>query len=425
MADSQFDILIKLHADLAGAKSSLAELKELKRQAIATGVSTGDLDKELASAERSAAAFGKKVEDAGKKGEAKIQGLHRAFHRLGSIVPGVGNLIQSAVSLPALGVTALAVGLGVLIEKFVAYKAKIEAAAKAMDELNLSKITALRDATATAASEMAKFNTELARASESNDPLRGRKFGSEEEELTNRQGLRGNLDAQAVAALAAAEANKNSPVLIAAQADLKKAQSEEAKLRAEAKEAGSPESRLRALETYKRTPGAGQNIAFAQSAYQAAVAADVALKRNQETITSNQALVGGFSVRQTDLDARASRAGGFATSNRSRITALNESISESNRQRRAGLSDQLQAGGFGLVEANQLVGANEANARRANGERVTGMDAVDYNTMLNRVKAGMQVAFFKSITEAFSDGVATPDEITKIKEYLRNKSARP
>jgi len=422
MADNNFDILIRLQAELAGATESVAALKELKRQAIATGVSTGDLDKQIGNAERTALSFQKKVEEAGSKGKGHIEGLHRAVGLLGRQFGEAGMVVAHfGASLPALGVAALALGVGLVVEHFRKLQEEVDKAQEKLNSLNLARIDALRDSTKEAADAMAAYNLALLQAGHAKDAFAGRKFASPEEELAARTGRQGTLDADAQAALARASnyPGKDQAEEAARQVELAKAES--AKLYAAKEKAGKSEDLKQIWESQKGTQGA----AFAQQRYMDALAAERAWQINQDAINNGQATMATGAATQAYYKGLASDASGKATGNMSRITAVRETLAENERQRRGDWSGQLQAGGIGSAQANQIVGGSAAADRMRNGERVTGMDAVDYNAMLNQVKAGMFAAFLKTIQEVFADGVATPEEIEKIKALLKNQSQRP
>ena len=168
----QLDILIKVKADLAAAQETVAELKELKRQAIAAGVSTGDLDKQIA-AEQSQASAGKKLEDSTKKNTGHIEGLHKSVKLLQNQFGEFGHLAHFAMmSGPALAIAAVGMALGGLNEKLKEMREKYLAAIEKAEALDRVKLDTLKQAIADAEVEMVKFNTGLTNAGTNADTLK-------------------------------------------------------------------------------------------------------------------------------------------------------------------------------------------------------------------------------------------------------------
>jgi len=417
MADDSLEIQIKLSADLAAAQETVAELKELKRQAVAAGVSTGDLDKQITSAERSAGQFTKQISEGGQKGVGHIQGLHRAIGFLGRQFGEVGHLAHFALSLPALGIAALGLGIAAVVEHFTELQKKIDEAQKKLEELQLAKINGLRDATTASADAMERFNLAMAAANGSKDPLQGQKFNSPEEELYMRQHLAPGLDAAATAAMRAAAANKTDPFANSASKELAAALAAEPELKHAIHTAGE----MGWAERAKFGPEADFNAIIAERVAKA----QAAFNQNQSAIAGYRNLLGEHSENQLGLDAAAGHTLGLATGNRSAMTTLRERINEVTRVRRLGLEDQFNEAGFGEATSRFLPGAGAAAAALANHDRASAGDAVDYNMLLSQVKAGMAASFVKALQEVFDDGVVTPEEMARLKAFLDNKSQRP
>jgi hypothetical protein len=344
MADDQVDIKIVTTADTAGVKETADQLRELKRQAIAAGISTGDLDKQIQAAE-------KQTVKMGKEGTENVEGLRKAFVRLGNTIPGVGTLMQAMVSAPALAITALSVGIGILITKWQAWKKEIEDAAKALDALNLAKMNSMRDATQAAALAMHQFVLDLERASEAKDPFAGRTFATPEEEFAARAGASAKLKAEAVAAKQAAVDNAKDPAVISAIAERDAAASKQAALKEASRNAGLTGEQVGRLTLAGSSP---QQVAAIDAEIKAKALAEESA--NQAKIDAANATILANQQRQSTLEAAATRAAGTFQTN---LTGQNRAAGASSYvptiANAASGADALRAGGSATAEQSAAI----------------------------------------------------------------------
>ena len=132
--DRELRIRITAEANITGLTQTRDELVELKRQAEAMGVSTGDLDKQIAKLDGQLADFGRKtVPEAG----ASVEGFNvhgREFRRLtgelSRIIPGLGEAMIGAFNPEVLGI----VGLVIVFEAVLSIVQKLNAHTKELRE---------------------------------------------------------------------------------------------------------------------------------------------------------------------------------------------------------------------------------------------------------------------------------------------------
>jgi hypothetical protein len=421
MADSNFDILIRLQAELDGATESVSALKELKRQAIATGVSTGDLDKQIAAAQRQAEGFGKRLEDAGKKGHGRIEGLRRAMGLLASQFGSLGQLAMGAFSLPALGVTALAVGIGTVVGHFKTLNDKIEEMAGKLRGLDLASLDDMRTRTQGIAQDMANYLRDMDASRKENDPFQGKSFTGPEDELSQRRSEAARLENAANAAAEAAALNRYDPNALSTQDRVKDAQSKREALRKAIDDAASPTTSDAILGTFNMMSPKTIELALARRT----AAAQSAFDANEQVISGGGATLGRWANRQGDLDQAAGISKGLFTSNNARILALQGGVASSDEERRRGIRGQLSEGGFGPARSVLMPGAGAAAKAWSEGHAATAQDSQDFEQIIRFIKVSEREAFRKLLVAIFKDGIVTPEELAKLKAELQNKSQRP
>jgi hypothetical protein len=125
MPDPKVTIGIGSTYEDAGAKESLADLQELRRQAYNAGVSTAGLDKEISAAEKSLGAAGKGA--AGMTGH--VTGLHRALGLLGHQAGYVGTIMRYVWSWQSAAIAAVAIGIHYAIAKWKEWNAEMQRSA--------------------------------------------------------------------------------------------------------------------------------------------------------------------------------------------------------------------------------------------------------------------------------------------------------
>jgi chromosome segregation ATPase len=171
--------VIKTTADLAAAESTLTQLKELKRQAVATGVSTGDLDKQIVEVERATKKFSAAQEGAGKGAaghEEKIHGLNKAMGMLarsgGEAGRVLNHLWQLAGSPVTLGIALASIGIDAVIERFKKMREEVEETKQKLLELNRANFDSFVGAVSRAADAQAEYNRVVGEAGQDKDQIK-------------------------------------------------------------------------------------------------------------------------------------------------------------------------------------------------------------------------------------------------------------
>lgn len=312
MADNVFEILIKYGLDPTKAREAQREMDALKKKT-----------KEVGEASEEASEKGSK----GAKEHTKhIEGLHKATGLLFRQFGELGHLLHGFVSLPALGITAVAVILSKVAEHAAHTKKAIQEAGEKLDAMNISKVEQLRTALTNAAVESHKLVVDLEHAGDAIDAYANRKFTDQKQELQARVGIQDGLETKAKEAQKAATDLGTSKELRTARAELKQALDEEAKINKEAREA-----QVEKLPQFEADYKAAANLSQFQrqpiyERFARARDAKAAQDANQATIARNQGIVNDYTIRQQDLDAASSLARGQAVSNKKRIAELSGEI---------------------------------------------------------------------------------------------------
>jgi hypothetical protein len=248
--DNQLDIEIRTHADLDAARETVAELKELKRQAIAAGVSTGDLDKQIGLAEAAERSATKSLAKGAEESGHHIGGLHKAVGLLTRQFGELGHLAHFGMaSLQAFAVAALALAIGEVTSKFLEWKKAIEEVSQNLEKMNRIRLESLSQTVRDARSEIGKLNADLAAAGSPADPMKerfdrrakeraaaGLPAEGPEVELGQRSKEQHRLQAEAEAAITKASAARNDPRLLEAQRQIEFRQQKQEELDAKESE---------------------------------------------------------------------------------------------------------------------------------------------------------------------------------------------
>ena len=174
-----FVFVIKTTADLAAADAALAELKELKRQAIAAGVATGDLDSQITKAEAAIGKFSKEQKAGGvvaKDHEEKIHGLNKAMGLLARTGGEVGHALHNIWRLGGnpltLGLAVLSIAIGALMERFRRMKEEVEDTRQKLLELNRANFDTFVAALGRATAAQSEYNTAVNEAGQDKDKIK-------------------------------------------------------------------------------------------------------------------------------------------------------------------------------------------------------------------------------------------------------------
>ena len=137
--DKALELLIQFKAELSAAVKAREELVEMKRQAIAMGVSTGDLDEQIRKADATLAALGKKtlpeVHDGVNIFNVHGREMHRLIHEMDRIVPGLGLTLRAAFNPATLGIAATVLIVEQLIKYFEQAKKNAEELKKTLESM--------------------------------------------------------------------------------------------------------------------------------------------------------------------------------------------------------------------------------------------------------------------------------------------------
>ncbi len=166
MADSDkvLELLIEFKAKLDGLNQSRTELLELKRQAVATGVSTTGLDDELEKLDKTLATLAKKELPEAHEGVAVFnthgRDMHRLLHELNKVAPGLGLALRSVFNPAGIGIAVAVVAVQQLVGWMESAKKKSEELKKNLEEM--PELAGLLGQTAGLADAMldAQLNTE-------------------------------------------------------------------------------------------------------------------------------------------------------------------------------------------------------------------------------------------------------------------------
>lgn len=407
--DNELDILIRVKADLAAAQATVAELKELKRQAVAAGVSTGDLDQQIAAAERTQTGAGKKLEEQTKKNTEHTGHLGKAVKLLTNQFGELGHLSHFALSLPALGIAALAVGIGLAVEKFKQWREHIEAAALELQKLNQAKLDGVKAAMDAGKISTADLIRELAAAGKQVDTLKekfnqlkaaydaaGIGSAADPKELAERRAKQEGKDMRALAAEQAVQATDKDPQYQLAVAGLAAATAKTEALTTAERQArgkmliGGKEVTLEELRKGAATEYAngGEGGVFAQ------ILAEVEtpirkLAENTRAIATAESVILSHGLNKAGLAATAAALRGDATANTTRVNELEaaQAVASSGRiggnvKNTLGIAQELAGLSAGGTPLNQ--------SERAYVTQVAGAGAgqsVDFNTAVKALLA--------------------------------------
>ncbi len=352
MPDSVYEILIKFQAELQGAIKARAELEEMKRQAIATGVSTKGLDEEMAGLNRQIASLGEKSipETNESVGIFNVRGreMHRLIGELDRAAPGLGTVLRAAFRPETLGLGVTILLVGQFINYLSEARKKAEELRQAQALITAAVWDAQRDGANAAIDRMEAYTKSIREASGALDQLKAKEdletavFGErlkqwqelvkaitgsapaasavEEKKLEfirlqrdERKKLGVELEANADASERAATAELKSPEAAAAAGAAKQIETlkaDQAKLEAASKkELGgkSPKDWKSLAEREASLPAdlEGNRPTTWQIKYEAVKKSSDALARNQQDIANEEAKVRAHEKRQRDLDAQA------------------------------------------------------------------------------------------------------------------------
>ncbi|NOS70047.1 MAG: hypothetical protein HOP33_08960 [Verrucomicrobia bacterium] len=370
-SENSLDILINILTQQTGDETAQKILEKLRAEIKKL---QGELDELKRKSED--------AHDKGGKGAKKhaehIDGLHRATNLLFRQFGELGHLLHSFVSLPALGLTALGIGIAFLTEKFHKMQEKIEETAKKLETLNASKLDALRTNMAGAVATMQQLNDQLDHAGDVTDPIKGKFINDPRKERMARYGVRDSLDEEAKRAAQAAADIGNDEELRQATAKLAEARLEEAKI--------IKEGDLTRLPEYVKRFGEGDESVAGKIAH--GVEASLALGKNRDEQSEYQSTIDRFGGRKTKLNSAAARALAAATGNYARIGELDATIGAEDkaavRSRSGSLLDEaegiaarLKGGGHATPEEQGLL---RTVASASSGSSVTIKQAIQMLT---------------------------------------------
>ena len=407
MADSNFDILIRVLTQQVGSEKASDILKKVKEESVNTG-KEGVKQEEL-------------VEKATAKTVTTKHKLREALKGLGREFPIVGQIGRLALNPIALAATAVAAGVGLILSKIAELNAKMEEMQARLRSLDLSRLDAMRERTQGIAQDMANYLRDMDASRKENDPFAGKSFTSPEDELSQRRSEAGRLENAANTAAEAAVKNRYDPNALATQDRVKDAMGQREKLRKAVDDASSPNASDAILGTFNM---------MSPAAIEAAVnrrtdAARAAFQANENIISGGAGSLSRWSNRQGDLDQAAGVSKGLFTSNNARILALQGGIAQADEERRRGITGQLSEAGFGPARSVLLPGAGAAAKGWRENQGATAQDTQDFEQIIRFIKVSEREAFKKLLMAIFSDGIVTPEELVRLKAELANKSQRP
>lgn len=191
MPDNTFEILIKYGLDSTKAKEAAQELNKLK-----------EANKDAGKASEEAS---KKGVEGAKEHAKHIEGLHKATNLLYRQFGELGHLLHGLVSLPALGITALAISLQKGAEYLLEMRDRLVEVKKEAAALNAANISGLNAQIAAAKAATDQLEDKLSHAGDQNDPI-GAQFKAKRARLEAEAKARGGaLSPQQERALIAEE----------------------------------------------------------------------------------------------------------------------------------------------------------------------------------------------------------------------------
>jgi hypothetical protein len=118
---------------------------------------------------------GKAIEDTGKKAETHgghLREMHRLFHALNEVVPGLGALMQAAFSPVGAAISFAVIGFSIFREKIQEVNAELDKMAEENAKPATNRLNALREATVHAAEGLNNLEMKLAAAARSEQNMR-------------------------------------------------------------------------------------------------------------------------------------------------------------------------------------------------------------------------------------------------------------